>query len=156
MDCMVGIPSRSIYGWSLNSMIKLKSVIILLHESWFIYIYIWIYICIFICIYRPHGHFLYAIISDPSWLVGPVLRALLPDVITACTMLAACRSAPNWSQAFDVFTRCPRRRPWGPPRNGSLCLVAIWPNCYLGGRILHARKRQKPVRTPPPLDDWEV
>eukprot|EP00434_Breviolum_minutum_P020940 symbB.v1.2.018475.t1/scaffold1476.1/size116376/4 len=33
-------------------------------------------------------------------------RAFLPDVITACTMLAACRSAPNWSQAFDVFTRC--------------------------------------------------
>ena len=25
MDCMVGIPSRSIYGWSLNSMIKLKA-----------------------------------------------------------------------------------------------------------------------------------
>ena len=39
MDCMVGIPSRSIYGWSLNSMMKFKSVIILLHES-YIYIYI--------------------------------------------------------------------------------------------------------------------
>ena len=72
-------------------------------------IYIYIHMNIHMYIYMYILDFMVTFSCLQVWsfvFLWVVLRALLPDVITACTMLAACRSAPNWSQAFDVFTRC--------------------------------------------------
>ena len=120
-------------------MIKLKSVIILLHESWFII--------------RPHGHFFYAI----DFWSGPWLVGCFEGTSSRChyclyyagSMSKCTKLEPSLRRLHKV----PRQRPWSP-RNGSLCLVAADPTAIFWGRILHARKRQKPVRTPPPLDFW--